>query len=89
LKPGAPLVIAHSSFSQQDGARCLWLNRYAAFATASGVPAADVEKMRATVEAQLSILSPEQDEAILQEAGFSEVGMFYAAFSWRGWVAYG
>ena len=33
------------------------------------------------------LLSPERDEELLQEAGFSEVSLFYAAFTWRGWVA--
>jgi tRNA (cmo5U34)-methyltransferase len=36
----------------------------------------------------VSILSPEQDEAVLREAGFSDVTLFYAAFTWRGWVGY-
>ena len=36
----------------------------------------------------LTILSPEQDEAILREAGFSNVSLFYAGFTFRGWVAY-
>ena len=34
------------------------------------------------------MFSPEQDEAMLREAGFSNVSLFYAAFTWRGWVAY-
>jgi len=25
---------------------------------------------------------------VLREAGFSGVTMFYAAFTWRGWVGY-
>jgi tRNA (cmo5U34)-methyltransferase len=36
----------------------------------------------------LNTLSPEQDQAVLREAGFSDVSLFYAAFTWRGWVAY-
>ena len=43
---------------------------------------------RAAVEAHLSVLSPEQDAAILRDAGFVDVSMFFAAFTWRGWVAY-
>jgi tRNA (cmo5U34)-methyltransferase len=88
LRPGAPFVAAHSSFPQQDGARALWLSRYAAFALGSGADREQVEKMRAAVEAHLSLLSPERDEELLREAGFSEVTLFYAAFTWRGWVAY-
>jgi len=32
--------------------------------------------------------SPEQDETVLRDAGFSDVSLFYAAFTWRGWVGY-
>ena len=46
------------------------------------------EKARTGVAAHLDLLSPEEDEAVLREAGFSDVTPFYAAFTWRGWVAY-
>jgi tRNA (cmo5U34)-methyltransferase len=88
LKPGAPFVAAHSSFPQEPGARALWLSRYAAFALGSGADREQVEKMRAAVEAHLNLLSPVRDEELLREAGFSEVSLFYAAFTWRGWVTY-
>jgi tRNA (cmo5U34)-methyltransferase len=88
LKPGAPFVAAHSSFPQSGRARALWLKRYAAFALGSGTDPAQTEKMRAAVEAHLSLYNPDEDEAILREAGFSDVSLFYAAFTWRGWVAY-
>jgi tRNA (cmo5U34)-methyltransferase len=88
LNPGAPFVAAHSSFPQGKGERSVWLRRYAAFAIASGADPAEVENARAAVEAHLNILAPEQDEAILRDAGFSDVAPFYAAFTWRGWVAY-
>jgi tRNA (cmo5U34)-methyltransferase len=81
-------VAAHSSFSQNEGERALWLSRYAAFATASGADPDQAQNARAAVEAHLNLLSPEQDEAILRDAGFSDVSLFYAAFTWRGWVAY-
>ena len=87
LKPGAPFVAAHSSFPQGEG-RARWLSRYAAFATASGADPDQVEGARAAVDAHLNMLSPEQDEAVLREAGFSDVSLFYAAFTWRGWVGY-
>lgn len=88
LKPGAPFVAAHSSFPQGKDERAIWLSRYAAFAVASGVDPNSVEPMRAKIEAHLSLLTPEQDEAILREVGFSDVSLFYGAFTWRGWVAY-
>ncbi|MFN4275306.1 MAG: class I SAM-dependent methyltransferase [Ferrovibrio sp.] len=88
LKPGAPFVAAHSSFPQSGDARLLWLSRYGAFAREAGADSAQVEKMIATLDAHLPMLAPEQDEAILRDAGFSDITMFYAAFTWRGWVAY-
>jgi tRNA (cmo5U34)-methyltransferase len=88
LKHGAPFVAAHSSFPQEPGARAVWLSRYAAFALGAGADREQVEKMRAAVEAHLNLLSPERDEELLREAGFSEGSLFYAAFTWRGWVAY-
>jgi len=40
------------------------------------------------MKSNLSILSPEEDEACLREAGFDKIALFYAGFSFRGWVAY-
>jgi len=88
LRPGAPLVVVHSSFPQEGGARRRWLGRYAAFAVRSGVDPAQAETMLDAVEGNLAMLDPAEDEALLREAGFTDVALFYAAFTWRGWVAY-
>ena len=82
LKPGAPFVVAHSSFPQSEGERALWLARYAAFAMAAGADPDHAENARAAVEAHMNLLNPEQDEAILRDAGFSDVSLFYAALTW-------
>lgn len=87
LKPGAPLVIAHHSFPQGEGEREIWLSRYAAFAVSSGVEPAKAESARAAIGARLPLLAPEQDEALLREAGFTDICLFYAGFTFRGWVA--
>lgn len=87
MKPGAPLVVAHSSFPQEEPARGRWLSRYAAYAVASGADPAQVEQARAAVAANLVLLTPQGDEECLRAAGFSDVEMFYAAFTWRGWTA--
>lgn len=86
MKPGAPFVAAHSSFPQGD-TRALWLDRYAAFAVASGADPQATDRVRAAVDQNLSLLSPQEDEAVLREAGFKDVTPFYSAFTWRGWVA--
>lgn len=86
LKPGAPFVAVHASFPQ--GQRDAWLARYAEFAIASGVDRDKGLAMREKVAANLSMFSPADDERILQAAGFADVTPFYAAFTWRGWIAY-
>ena len=88
LRPGAPFVAAHSSFPQADGERTRWLSRYAAYAIASGADPDQANHARASVEAGLNLFSPEQDAEILREAGFRDVELFYAAFTWRGWIGY-
>ncbi len=88
LKPGAPFVTAHGSFPQGAEERALWLSRYAAFAIASGVDPEQANRTRIAVDSNVNMFSPELDEAILRKAGFSDVSMFFAAFTWRGWIAY-
>jgi tRNA (cmo5U34)-methyltransferase len=88
LRPGAPLVVAHFSFLQGEHERAVWLSRYAAFATASGIDHENAVAASAAIGAHLPILAPERDEALLREAGFSDVSLFYAGFTFRGWVAY-
>lgn len=88
MKPGATLVVAHSSFPQRPDRRKLWLSRYAAFAVSSGADSEQIETARKNIEESATILMPEHDEAILREAGFNDAELFYAAFSWRGWVAH-
>lgn len=87
LKPGAPLVVAHHSFAQDEAGKARWLQRYAAFARSSGIAAADASRAIEAVGRQLPVLSPERDAGLLREAGFETVELFYAAFSFRGWVA--
>jgi tRNA (cmo5U34)-methyltransferase len=82
LKPGAPLVVAHHSFEED-----VWAARYAAFASGSLDPERTA-KMVEAMRSRLPVLTPAQDEALLREAGFTDVGLFYAALSFRGWVAY-
>jgi len=88
LKPGAPLIVAHHSFPQAKDEKAIWLDRYAAFAIASGVPTENARNAAKAIGEQLPALSPEQDEALLQEAGFSGVRLFYAGLTFRGWVAF-
>ncbi|WP_417381865.1 class I SAM-dependent methyltransferase [Gimesia sp.] len=90
LRPGSPFVVVHLSIPHYEdaGERSRWLSRYAAFAVSSGIAPQNADTARAMIESRLKILTPEHDEAVLREAGFSNVSLFYAGFSFRGWVAY-
>lgn len=88
LKRGAPFVTVHASLPHGDDERARWLARYAAFAKSSGVDSEQAETARRGVQSGVTILAPEQDEAMLRGVGFSNVGLFYAGFVLRGWVAY-
>lgn len=85
LKPGAPLIIAHHSVPDDPARKQAWLRRSAVFSGATGTEA----DARAAVFAErLPTLSPEAEEALLQQAGFQRIEQFYTALSFRGWVAY-
>ncbi len=88
LTPGAPLVLAHYSFPQAPGERQLWLARAAAFAVASGIDPTSAQSAATALGATLPLLSPEHDEALLEETGFTETRLFYAGLAFRGWVTY-
>ncbi|GAA0275322.1 Carboxy-S-adenosyl-L-methionine synthase [Methylorubrum aminovorans] len=86
LTRGAPFVTAH--FSIPQGEVDLWMSRYSAFAVSSGIQRSQAEAARSGIAERLPILSPEEDEQLLRDAGFSSVALFYVGFAFRGWVAY-
>ena len=88
LVSGAPFVAAHSSFPQEPSARALWLQRYAAYAVAAGADPAQVEVAHGAVSASDTLFVPEEDEAVLRAGGFADAELFYAAFTWRGWIGH-
>ncbi|WP_417811780.1 class I SAM-dependent methyltransferase [Thalassospira alkalitolerans] len=88
LKPGAPLVVAHHSFPRENGAEGRWLTRYADFQIARGLDPAQTRSGVTSMKDRLPALSPTQDEALLREAGFKDVELFYAALTFKGWIAY-
>ena len=48
----------------------------------------DKERAAEKIDKELTILTPEADEADLRAAGFQRVDLFYTGFCFRGWVAY-
>ena len=82
-------VIAHLSLPQGEGERALWLSRHAAYLVAAGMdPGKGGRDGSVAIDTRITQITPAQDKAVLREAGFSNVSLFYAAFSFRGWVAY-
>lgn len=85
LRPGAPFVVAHHSFPNRGPEQDKWLGRYAAFAE---IPKAQAESSMKAMKERLHVLSPDQDVALLSDAGFRNIEQFYAGFTFRGWVGY-
>src|SRR5699024_1928659 len=88
LRPGAPLVVAHHSVPDDPEQKLAWFRRWAAFTTASGIPGESAQSRATMVADRLPTLSPERDVELLERAGFERPGLFYAALTFRGWVAY-
>lgn len=88
LQPGAPFVIAHISVAATEPERSTWLARHVAYGATSATTPEQAEAARHALATRLSILAPEEEAAFLRDAGFSNVSLFYAAFSFKGWVAY-
>lgn len=88
LQPGAPFFVAQHSFPNTSGEQDKWLRRNAALLVASGVPSAGAKENIVTMKERLPAISPQEDEAVLREAGFVDVELFYAGFTFKGWVAH-
>ncbi|WP_202843397.1 class I SAM-dependent methyltransferase [Luteimonas saliphila] len=88
LRPGAPLVVAHHSFDASEAGKTRWLRRYAAFASPSGRLEPGADATIAAMRERLPVLSPEAEVRLLEQAGFEGIELFYAGFTFRGWVGY-
>ena len=84
LAPGAPFVLAHISFAQTEPERSQSIARHIAFG--GGDP--QNHAARTAIATNLTILAPEEEEAMLNEAEFTDITLFYAGLSFRGWVCY-
>ncbi|WP_256774234.1 MULTISPECIES: class I SAM-dependent methyltransferase [unclassified Stenotrophomonas] len=88
LRPGAPLVVAHHSVPRDPDEKRVWFQRWAAFVTARGIGGESAEARAEAIASRLPTLAPEEEVALLEQAGFERPALFYAALSFRGWVAY-
>lgn len=86
LRPGAALIVAHHS-CPAGGDLNSWLTRSIVFADTASNDLAKASASAKVMSSRLPILTSNEDEALLRQAGFSDVALFYAAISFRGWVA--
>ncbi|MFG6081563.1 class I SAM-dependent methyltransferase [Paracoccus litorisediminis] len=85
LNHGGPLVVVEHTAIGQDPAR--WMCLSAAFRDREGPDWEKAFEAGAAMTRHLSLMTPAETEALLRDAGFGEMELFYAALSFRGWIA--
>ncbi len=85
LKPGARLVFVEHAACAPNPAR--WLARSVAFADQDGPDWSKAEASGQMMVERLTLLTPAEEEDLLREAGYDDIALFYAALSFRGWIA--
>lgn len=88
LKPGAPFVLVDLCIDLASPDSAMALNRYRDFALESGADPALVNTTCGRLTNVLRMVSSARNEELLSTSGFSEVELFYAGLSWRGWCAF-
>lgn len=83
LKPGAPFMLAHLAVARSTEQT---LERYAAFAQASGAQLEQIQMAQKQMLPHLHLISAEREVELLREAGFGEIEVFYQGFGWTGWA---
>lgn len=86
LRPGSPFVVMHMSIEGDAGGRARWMARDEAFAVAGGVAPEMARQRREGIAAGLAVLAPNADEALLRQAGFRDIEVFYVGGVFRGWI---
>ncbi|MEM9355291.1 MAG: methyltransferase [Pseudomonadota bacterium] len=87
LKPGAALVLVDLCMDRAapDFGRAVDL--YGAYASLTGAEPDDVEQTTGRIrEGHVNSAAPERNVSLFEEAGFVGTELFYAGFSWRGWL---
>lgn len=84
LKPEAVFVTAHHTAT--DGHAEVWLARSAAFAGGTSYDRRNAAISAKAMSERLPLLSSVEEEECFRAAGFKTPALFYAAFSFRGWV---
>lgn len=86
LRPGAPFVMAHLCIDKSAPTADKLVGRYARYE--SGITEDQVQTRKPMLLKMLQCVAPERDEALMREAGFNGIELFYRGMSWNGWIAY-
>ena len=87
LKPAAPFVLVDHCLDRFAPDFERKLERYAAYARMSGVDPQVIGNAKTHLRTNPGLVSFERDEALIDEAGFSDREPFYLGMAWRGWLA--
>lgn len=85
LRPGAPFVMAHLCIDKYAPTADALVCRYARY---EGLTEEQIQVRKGFILKLLQCVSPERDEQLLREAGFTGIDLFYRGLSWSGWIAY-
>lgn len=85
LRPGGRFVLVEHAAIGIEPEK--WLARSAAFSQHEGIDRVEAAARAAMMRKRLTLLSPDETERLMGDSGFHDVELFYAAFSFRGWVA--
>jgi len=86
LVPGAPFLMINGSTDRASPLFPRQLRWYGAFARRNGAPEDKIMTFTEGIRDHVHCLSPAREEALLREAGFMDVELFYAGLLVRGWI---
>lgn len=88
LKPGAAFILVDRCDDPNGPDFDRNMDRYIAYATASGVDPDTLKNARASHRGNTSMATAARNEELLAEAGFTGAHTVYFAMNWQGWAAY-
>ena len=86
LKPGAPFLMINGCADRNSARFEDDLRVYAAFARRNGAPADVIDLAVSMLRESVFFVPPEREEALLAQAGFRDVRLFYTGLWIVGWI---
>lgn len=87
LKQGGLFAVVDNCFDRNAPEFAAALERLMTHAERSGVPKEVLERVRVDLASKSESVTAEREVELLGQAGFSEIQLYYAGLSWRGWSA--